>query len=114
MCDVPKSSGYCHLNLQRWYFNKTTMMCHQFTYSGCDGNSNNFESELDCRNTCNAKEAGKNMNIYYFVNNFYNNIKKNQDPCVLSVDHGTCDNYKIFWYFNQVDKECVRFYYGGN
>jgi hypothetical protein len=32
-------------------------MCHQFTYSGCDGNSNNFESELECRNMCNAKET---------------------------------------------------------
>lgn len=29
------------------------------------------------------------------------------------MDHGTCDKYKIYWYFNQVDKECVRFYYGG-
>jgi hypothetical protein len=29
------------------------------------------------------------------------------------MDHGTCDNYKIFWYFNQADSECVRFYYGG-
>jgi hypothetical protein len=48
----------CHLDLQRWYFNKTTQMCHQFTYSGCDGNSNNFESEIDCRQTCNAKEIG--------------------------------------------------------
>ena len=35
------------------------------------------------------------------------------DPCVLPLDYGTCDQYKIYWYFNQVDRECVRFYYGG-
>lgn len=29
------------------------------------------------------------------------------------MDHGTCDKYKIYWYFNQIDRECVRFYYGG-
>lgn len=29
------------------------------------------------------------------------------------MDHGTCDKYKIYWYFNRVDRECVRFYYGG-
>ena len=29
------------------------------------------------------------------------------------MDMGTCSNYHIFWYFNQVDRECVQFYYGG-
>ena len=36
-----------------------------------------------------------------------------KDPCVLPVDTGSCSNYQIFWYFNQVDRECVQFYYGG-
>lgn len=92
MCNAPKVMGKCHIELQRWYFNQTTMMCHQFTYSGCDGTSNNFESEADCRLTCNAKET---------------------DPCVLPLDHGTCDKYKIYWFFNQATGECDRFYYGG-
>jgi papilin len=34
VCHSPKIPGICHLKLQRWYFNKTTSMCHQFTYSG--------------------------------------------------------------------------------
>ena len=34
VCHASKSTGLCHINLQRWYFNETTMMCHQFTYSG--------------------------------------------------------------------------------
>jgi hypothetical protein len=92
VCHAPKKSGMCHSDLQRWYFNKTTMMCHQFTYSGCDYNTNNFESEENCRSICNAKEV---------------------DPCVLPLDSGRCDKYKIYWYFNQAEKECVRFYFGG-
>ena len=36
-----------------------------------------------------------------------------QDPCILPVDGGSCDNYKIFWYYNTAIKECDRFYYGG-
>jgi hypothetical protein len=59
VCNAPKIAGKCHIELQRWYYNKTTMMCHQFTYSGCDSNSNNFESELDCRHICNAKQIGE-------------------------------------------------------
>jgi papilin len=89
-------------------------MCHQFTYSGCDGNSNNFESELECRNMCNAKEISNlnldNKKLKYYLHKIE---KKTLDPCILPLDHGTCDNYKIFWYFDQVDRECVRFYYGG-
>lgn len=92
ICNAPKLTGMCHLKLQRWYFNRTTMMCHQFTYSGCDSNGNNFENEEDCRKSCNAREV---------------------EPCVLPVESGTCADYKIFWYFNQAEKECVRFYYGG-
>jgi hypothetical protein len=65
MCDAPKIAGYCHLKLQRWYYNKTTQMCHQFTYTGCDVNSNNFESEHDCRSMCNAKETSNNYFIFY-------------------------------------------------
>ncbi len=92
VCNAPKLPGQCHLKLQRWYFNNSTQMCHQFTYSGCDGNANNFETEPDCRRSCKAREV---------------------QPCVLPVEAGTCSDYKIFWYFNQVDRECVRFYYGG-
>ena len=33
-------------------------MCHEFTYSGCDGNSNNFEDEVTCRKTCKAVDIG--------------------------------------------------------
>ncbi|CAF0945237.1 unnamed protein product, partial [Brachionus calyciflorus] len=92
ICNAPKVSGKCHLSLQRWYFNSTTEMCHQFSYTGCDSSPNNFESETDCRSTCNAKKI---------------------DPCELPMDVGSCDNYKIYWYYNNIDKECSRFYYGG-
>jgi hypothetical protein len=34
-------------------------MCNEFTYSGCEGNSNNFEDEVSCRSTCKANEIGK-------------------------------------------------------
>ena len=34
VCEAPKLTGACYLKLQRWYFNKSTGMCQQFTYSG--------------------------------------------------------------------------------
>ena len=41
-------------------------MCHQFSYTGCGSNSNNFESEIECRTSCDAKEIG-----FYFFYFFY-------------------------------------------
>ncbi|RNA30102.1 papilin isoform X1, partial [Brachionus plicatilis] len=92
ICHAPKISGSCHVKLQRWYYNSTTEMCQQFTYSGCDGSPNNFENEIDCRSTCNAKII---------------------DPCELPMDSGTCTDYKLIWYYDKIEKECLRFYYGG-
>ena len=51
--------GSCKSKLKRYYYNKTINMCHEFTYSGCEGNSNNFEDEVSCRSTCKANEIGK-------------------------------------------------------
>lgn len=58
ICMASKISGSCQAKLQRWYYNSSTEMCHQFSYTGCDGSPNNFETEYDCRTTCNAKIIG--------------------------------------------------------
>ena len=38
--------------LTRWYFDTSARKCTQFTYSGCMGNANNFESEYECNRNC--------------------------------------------------------------
>ena len=42
-------------------------MCNEFTYSGCEGNSNNFEDEVSCRSTCKANEIGKMMKKFIII-----------------------------------------------
>ncbi|XP_064455571.1 actinia tenebrosa protease inhibitors-like [Ornithodoros turicata] len=37
---------------RRYYHDNATHTCKQFHYKGCNGNENNFESELDCKRTC--------------------------------------------------------------
>nr|CAB3263131.1 uncharacterized protein LOC104265438 [Phallusia mammillata] len=38
--------------IQRWYYNKESQTCQQFTYHGCEGNANNFNSRQSCRQRC--------------------------------------------------------------
>lgn len=70
---VSRTSGMCLQNLDfgnqsapdavksdRWYYNKTTQSCQQFTYyisGGRDiGNENNFKSKEDCEWHCNVPQ----------------------------------------------------------
>ena len=54
ICEQPSEVGPCEGLFKRWFFNKQTGYCEPFDYGGCQGNSNRFESELQCRTTCNA------------------------------------------------------------
>lgn len=35
-----------------WYFKSSTRQCEPFTYGGCEGNANRFQSAEDCEKTC--------------------------------------------------------------
>uniref|UniRef100_A0A672QXI0 Amyloid-beta A4 protein n=1 Tax=Sinocyclocheilus grahami TaxID=75366 RepID=A0A672QXI0_SINGR len=52
VCWAPPRSGPCHAKLSRWYFVAQTGRCAPFTFGGCGGNRNNFESEEYCMAVC--------------------------------------------------------------
>ncbi|KAI8513398.1 hypothetical protein Bbelb_100370 [Branchiostoma belcheri] len=51
-CRQPKDVGPCDGISPRWFFNILSGECEQFDYGGCDGNSNNFQTQEECVNTC--------------------------------------------------------------
>ncbi|CAK9811500.1 SPON1 [Anthophora plagiata] len=52
ICTEPMTKGRCKGNILRAYFDKQAGRCRLFSYSGCDGNRNNFPTEQDCKNVC--------------------------------------------------------------
>jgi len=42
----------CDERILSWYFDLTIERCHNFTYSGCGGNDNRFETEEECVSRC--------------------------------------------------------------
>lgn len=40
---------------QRYFYNTTSDQCEEFTYGGCDGNGNNFETIEHCQGNCSSE-----------------------------------------------------------
>jgi hypothetical protein len=50
--DIRRIPGGCQEPSPRYYFDASTRRCTTFTYSGCGGNDNNFDSLERCEAIC--------------------------------------------------------------
>ncbi|XP_042863867.1 spondin-1-like isoform X1 [Penaeus japonicus] len=55
VCMQEKEEGPCRAVLKRFYYNVDHQQCRQFTYGGCRGNRNNFETYDECARACEFK-----------------------------------------------------------
>ena len=51
-CYLPKMAGSCEGQEKRFYFDKDMEKCMEFTYGGCLGNMNRFETLEECQKSC--------------------------------------------------------------
>ena len=51
-CESKPERGPCKAATTRFYFDKKENSCKKFTYGGCKGNGNNYETEDECLETC--------------------------------------------------------------
>ncbi|XP_044938153.1 kunitz-type protease inhibitor 3 [Mustela putorius furo] len=52
LCQLPPVRGPCRGLFYRYFYNDTSSECERFTYSGCQGNANNFETTEICVRIC--------------------------------------------------------------
>jgi len=58
VCQLPQKTGPCKASLTRYFFNDDSQECERFTYGGCGGNANNFNSMQDCKERCEPPLVG--------------------------------------------------------
>lgn len=88
-CDLAKEEGPCNLHTNKWAYNNAVEQCEIFSYGGCGGNENKFDSKAQCEGRC---------------------LK---DICKLPEDKGPCSLSLPRWFYNKDSGKCEPFIYGG-
>ncbi|VDM45373.1 unnamed protein product [Toxocara canis] len=143
ICSQPLRLGDCKQSVRRYWYNAVTRACEIFDYTGCQGNDNNFETLLECQNTCEniipepqcpQGDAYKDYQGNYYVcsnSGTGNTCPVNYEcffdgyvwgccptkayTCTLSSNKGvTCGSGSSYrYYYNSQTQECESFQYNG-
>lgn len=119
-CRLPIDAGPCRGSFLRWAFNGA--YCQEFTYGGCGGNWNRFETSEDCETNCGTSQP--------VVNPLPPAVVEPAPPglppldqlrtatgatfgpiCSWPLHPGPCNGYFLKWGFQ--NGRCVEFVYGG-
>ncbi|XP_077561741.1 papilin-like isoform X11 [Haemaphysalis longicornis] len=113
VCKLPLKQGSCNGKIPRYFFNITSGFCDVFTYTGCDGNENNFASHEDCMAECEAHIA-EDLDVLL-----------DRELCHQPLDEGHCRpsdsgsseatsaSMEMRFYYDVQKEQCMRFYYNG-
>ncbi|TRY89854.1 hypothetical protein DNTS_024919 [Danionella cerebrum] len=100
-CLASADTGPCRASIKRFYYSNGA--CQAFTYGGCQGNQNNYDTEQSCMNTCTVKVITKNQT----------STDAFEAKCVVPSDSGPCRAAFRKFYFDASTQSCKPFVYGG-
>ncbi|KAH9285071.1 Papilin [Echinococcus granulosus] len=138
-CFLPLITGTCGNAQTRFGFYPPTQRCEEYSYSGCGGNENNFETRLDCETVCNVScanthcgtnavcvdtscvclpghEGNPRAGCKRFrlkVGRGKSQALKRSGICYLPLRTGPCHNRSTRYGYFPPLKRCVRYTYGG-
>lgn len=115
-CGLEADAGPCMNAMPRWYYDAKKEQCAQFTYGGCKGNGNNFQTLHSCAQICEGKQMVKSGRIdggrIAFPEGNTLEIEE-MSPCGLLPSAGPCRAALPRFFFDQKDGTCKKFSYGG-
>ncbi|VDL91742.1 unnamed protein product [Schistocephalus solidus] len=106
VCKLPQYVGPCRARIQRFAYDANLKACVPFTYGGCQGNGNNFETKEQCE----AKCMGSLPCEFFGPTVTFDDV---DDPCKQPIEVGPCFALIPRYAFNQRAAKCISFNYGG-
>lgn len=91
VCKLNSETGPCRALVYRWYYDYNEGVCKQFSYGGCDGNQNNFETQQACESSCSRDHVCK--------------------PFITGQIQ--CLAYQRRYKYDATSGDCMQFIYGG-
>nr|CAD2169296.1 unnamed protein product [Meloidogyne enterolobii] len=139
MCNLRPDVGKCEGHFDSFYYELATGQCERFTYSGCGGNANRFNTLDECQAVClrrhdfppppGPQTPFKSVSAFVppepsqpiipaaagsIIQLTGREKQKNQQQiCDYSKETGSCKQFVTKWYYNKSDGTCNRFHYGG-
>ncbi|KAI9565498.1 hypothetical protein GHT06_009290 [Daphnia sinensis] len=109
-CSMPMRIGPCRMSLEKFYYDAEKNDCLLFFYGGCKGNSNQFDTAEECRQTCGVKP--KTSIAMEQPNQDIARAAK-QNVCDLPQEPGPCKGQVPAFFYNAETGACESFWYGG-
>ncbi len=115
-CVMSPEIGMCKARFQMYYFDSSTKSCKLFTYGGCQGNSNRFQTEKYVMSQ--SKPPIQRINFLTSIpRECYQQCKPDgyfdRKYCQLEKLAGPCKASFARFYFNINLGKCEKFLYGG-
>eukprot|EP00096_Caligus_rogercresseyi_P006698 TRINITY_DN23427_c0_g1_i1.p1 TRINITY_DN23427_c0_g1~~TRINITY_DN23427_c0_g1_i1.p1 ORF type:complete len:298 (+),score=48.37 TRINITY_DN23427_c0_g1_i1:1-894(+) len=103
-CSLPLDVGPCRLSLPAFYFNTETNRCESFSFGGCQGNSNRFDTLKDCQLACHQSSQDDALNP---------SLKSETCKEPPTSGENSCEALIPKFTFNYESLSCESYNYGG-
>jgi len=108
-CNLPYDRGVCYgTDVEKWYYDIETKTCQQFSYSGCGGNENNFDSFEMCIQNCELKDNTCNYENWLF-DEWFMQQDCNSCPYTLELIEFNGSQYVALWETTGLEGTCNDF-----
>ncbi|KAF9413443.1 hypothetical protein HW555_008335 [Spodoptera exigua] len=107
ICQLPMLAGPCDDSQMRWFYDPSSDTCSQFTYGGCEGNENRFETREACESRCKTGPvpAATTPSTTVAVGSRFG-----EDfalACKVTDSLEECQQGGLVWYYDPEQRECV-------
>ncbi|KAG7476571.1 hypothetical protein MATL_G00084400 [Megalops atlanticus] len=109
VCELPMEKGPCSARQLLYYYDSQERTCRTFSFGGCRGNGNRFETLEKCQQTCMGRSRRSANSGPHPDEPTVNTA----EVCELPMEKGPCWAMHLLYYYDSQERTCRTFFFGG-